>query len=840
MDGSYAGGDGSGSDGGLTLRVATNPDADIMDINGVDAPGGSSTTEVLTAGAFVFGTASGADHDWYRVDLVAGQVYASATESIGGTGADPYLSLRDSSGAEVAFDDDSGPGQDSLIHYTAALSGTYYLDVSQFGGTGSVSYAALMAQQINAPDQAAGSTATTATLAVGAAVNGVIETFDDTDWYAVTLTAGQRYLFTLDAAGSPSLGDPYLALYGASGATVLAFDDDGGTGTNSALRYTATSTGTYYISAEAYSIETGGYHLALSAIPPQDPLKTIDWGSQVANTSVRIYFANSGETYSGFTATASWSADQIAAVMAVGGAYSAVANLTFVQTSSAAAAGMVMVLDSNIGAGIAGQMSTPPAAPTVGVFQPSYLIGTELQSGGEGFALLMHEMGHGLGLAHPHDGGGTSEVMDGVSGPFNSYGTAGLNQGVFTIMTYNDGYPSQSGGTPSTSHSGYQSTPMALDIAVLQQKYGAVAQNAGDTVYSITQIFNRYASIWDTGGVDTISGAGNGNRLIIDLRAATLLNQDGGGGYVTRYLNLQGNQGGYTIAAGVQIENAIGGTSDDRITGNALANILRGGLGDDTLDGGGNVDRAIFSGARSAYTVTHTGGTATVSGTDGTDTLTNVEFFQFDDQTVHFRAGVGTAINFTTASPSTYMGAIRDFDGNDLGSVSGWLRIGQADIQGDGDIEQILVNRLNGRWASVGPAEDGLVYFDDHGWAGDTRVVGIYTDPLVANGTVVAGSDNDSQRRFQNDLNIENIHAVLGAGDYDHDGLQEVYFSLTDGTAYLHAYMHADGNIRYANYQSQQQVIDYLTTNGFSSTTWAGWFDHAGAGLDGADHLISF
>lgn len=36
--------------------------------------------------------------------------------------------------------------------------------------------------------------------------------------------------------------------------------------------------------------------------------------------------------------------------------------------------------------------------------------------------------------------------------------------------------------------------------------------------------------------------------------------------------------------------------------------------------------------------------------------------------------------------------------------------------------------------------------------------------------------------------------------------------------------MHADGNIRYANYQSQQQVIDFLTANGFGPETYAGWF----------------
>jgi serralysin len=32
------------------------------------------------------------------------------------------------------------------------------------------------------------------------------------------------------------------------------------------------------------------------------------------------------------------------------------------------------------------------------------------------------------------------------------------------------------------------------------------------------------------------------------------------------------------------------------------------------------------------------------------------------------------------------------------------------------------------------------------------------------------------------------------------------------------------GAIRYANYQSQQKVIDYLTANGFGPETYAGWF----------------
>ena len=40
---------------------------------------------------------------------------------------------------------------------------------------------------------------------------------------------------------------------------------------------------------------------------------------------------------------------------------------------------------------------------------------------------------------------------------------------------------------------------------------------------------------------------------------------------------------------------------------------------------------------------------------------------------------------------------------------------------------------------------------------------------------------------------------------------------LNDGTAYLRALMHADGNIQYANYQSEVQMSEYLTNNGYES-----------------------
>ena len=289
--------------------------------------------------------------------------------------------------------------------------------------------------------------------------------------------------------------------------------------------------------------------------------------------------------------------------------------------------------------------------------------------------------------------------------------------------------------------------------------------------------------------------------------------------------------------------NLTGSNGVDQITGTTGNDRITGLLGNDLLDGSAGVDTAVVTGHSSRYMVTQTSsGIFEVSGPDGTDTLSAFEYLQFNNRTIRLLPGTGVSVNFETADPSVYqsaMNAIRDFDGNDLDGDGAWLRIGSADVNGDGDVDQILVNDAIGRFATVGTADDGLVYFDDYSWAGETRVAGIYVDPLVESGDVVAGSANDSQRRFQNDLQIENINRVLGADDYDGDGLQEVYFALTDGTAYLHAYMHADGNIRYANYQSEQQVIDFLTANGYDSSTWADWFPSSAEGsADSGDKAV--
>ena len=171
------------------------------------------------------------------------------------------------------------------------------------------------------------------------------------------------------------------------------------------------------------------------------------------------------------------------------------------------------------------------------------------------------------------------------------------------------------------------------------------------------------------------------------------------------------------------------------------------------------------------------------------------------------------------------LSSVRDFDGNFHAKkgitsdvVKGAYKYqGLFDVNSDGTKEAIYTNKESGRWVTAAiDNSTGEIDYGDHGENGTTRIVGIYIDPLVTLGQVEQFGPYDSQRRFQNDLNIDNL-TVKTSGDFDGDGFQEVYWKTNDGTAYLRALMHADGNIQYANYQSEVQMSEYLTSNGYES-----------------------
>ncbi|MEO5772714.1 MAG: M10 family metallopeptidase C-terminal domain-containing protein [Sphingomicrobium sp.] len=97
-----------------------------------DIPGDSSTTSTISVGGSANGSIEvGADHDWYRITLTAGQQVSISLDGIGATALeDPYIRLRDQSGAVIFENDDGGPGRNALLSFAATYSGTYYIDVA--------------------------------------------------------------------------------------------------------------------------------------------------------------------------------------------------------------------------------------------------------------------------------------------------------------------------------------------------------------------------------------------------------------------------------------------------------------------------------------------------------------------------------------------------------------------------------------------------------------------------------------------------------------------------------------------------------------------------------------
>ncbi|HEU4704951.1 MAG TPA: M10 family metallopeptidase C-terminal domain-containing protein, partial [Sphingomicrobium sp.] len=281
-----------------------------------------------------------------------------------------------------------------------------------------------------------------------------------------------------------------------------------------------------------------------------------------------------------------------------------------------------------------------------------------LRQGGYSFGVILHEFGHAHGLAHPHDTGGGSEIMLGVTAAVGSYGVYNLNQGVYTVMSYNDAWDYHPDGpSPYSGASvgyGWSGSLSAFDIAELQERYGVHAANEGDTVYAL-QGANApgtfYQTIWDSGGNDTISYSGIADAQI-DLLAATLDYSPTGGGVVSFVDNVWG---GYTIASGVLIENATGGSGNDTLLGNAAANVLTGNGGNDILLGRGGDDLLLGG-----------DGVDRVDGGDGLDVAT---LGAGDDV---YGAEVG-ATKMQTKQGLMSVDIITDFDGsgNDLIDLSG-------------------------------------------------------------------------------------------------------------------------------------------------------------------------
>ncbi len=312
------------------------------------------------------------------------------------------------------------------------------------------------------------------------------------------------------------------------------------------------------------------------------------WGSG----PVTYTFGAAGQTIDG-SQTLSWTESEKTMFRAVFQSFEAVCGITFAEVDYSASVNlaewkMATVLDDP---GILGMHAYPEGdahpVPLNGEFATAtnYWL---ITPGASGYTTVLHELGHALNLAHPHDGGwGThTTTFPGLNEwPFApGYGEYGLNQRIWTVMSYYGGWNREPVQVPRDH--GDVMTPMAFDVATLQALYGVnTSYKTGNDTYLLPTanvIGTGWSCIWDAGGSDTISNAGSALACTINLLAAPLTGPHAGG-YVSW---IRGVAGGFTIANGALIENAVGGDGNDLISGNGANNLLQGGAGNDSISGG--------------------------------------------------------------------------------------------------------------------------------------------------------------------------------------------------------------------------------------------------------------
>jgi hypothetical protein len=255
----------SGTTGAYTVTASAAAD---------DFGNTTATAHPLTVASDGSATQAGAidysgDVDVFRYVATAGGTFTIRQSAVGGSGLDSVLTVLDSSGFEIAYNDDDPAGGtvDSRVDIALVAGDTYYIEAGAFSSSTGAYQISVAPRPV--VDDFGNTSATAADLTVAAdgtaTQTGAIDYPGDVDVFAYVATASGAFTVRQSAAGAL---DSVLTVFDSSGTQIARNDDDPAGGTlNSRVVVNFTEGSTYYIQAGAYSSSTGAYVLSVAPAP---------------------------------------------------------------------------------------------------------------------------------------------------------------------------------------------------------------------------------------------------------------------------------------------------------------------------------------------------------------------------------------------------------------------------------------------------------------------------------------------------------------------------------------------------------------------------------------------